>query len=180
LAFIVISGKVNAQLSPSADSWITAKTFVAGEVIHLFSASEKLENESAFVMFDKIKLAFMPEKGSVVYGLDEALYKAFMKENGTLNSLSHMMKLKFSSIVQNNIYFEGFSEGKVDMLGPLLSLRRADTNDILFRNVHEGSKGLFACRFYSDSYLHTSHLLLHCHLDHIYISMRKQAIKWVF
>lgn len=141
MAFIVVAGKVNAQLSTPPDPWITAKTFEKGEIIHLFTAAEKLANEKAFVTFDKMKLAFMPEKGSIVYGLDETLYKAFIKENASLISLGHLMKLKFYSLVQSNIYFEGIPEAKIDMLGPLLSLKRAAVNDILFRNIYEGARG---------------------------------------
>lgn len=119
-----------------------ARVFRQGEVIHLFSNQDKIDpndNGGVSLLFDNLKLTFQVEKNSQIISLAVDDYKSFIAERKHLSSLAAFMKLKMSELVANNIYFEGISSNKVNMFGPLLSLKRYVANDILFKSGHSGT-----------------------------------------
>ena len=137
ICFIVTYGIVSATTAPSGGEAVTARTFRSGEMIHLFSNHDKIvkhtDGEMTAMDFDGIKVAYTLNKEATVYGLDAAEYAVWIKERPQLTSLGRFNQLKLTNIVHENVYFMDIPPSRIDMIGPLLRLRRAKVNDVLFK-----------------------------------------------
>lgn len=106
-------------------------------MIHLFSNHDKIvkhtDGELTAMEFDGLKVVYTSNKEAIVYGLDAAEYTAWIKERPQLTSLSRFNQMKLSNILHDNVYFMDIPSSRIDMIGPLLRLRRAKINDVLFK-----------------------------------------------
>ena len=141
ICFVVTFGVVSATTAPSGGGEaITARTFRGGEMIHLFSNHDKIvknaDGEMTAMEFDGLKVAYALNKEAIVYGLDAAEYAVWIKDRPQLTSLSRFNHLKLSNIVHDSVYFMDIPHSRIDMIGPLLRLRRAKVNDVLFKVDH--------------------------------------------
>ena len=107
--------QIQTQLLSDSNQSTIAHQFKKGEVIHLFSNQDRIPilGDGCSLIFDNVRLTYMPEKGSQIISLDLSDYKEFMETRARLVSLSSFMKLKMSELVANHIYFEGVSPNKV-------------------------------------------------------------------
>lgn len=138
LCFVVNCGTVHAHQTPTGGKGVVARPFRGGDVIHLFSNHDKVakgdDEANSVMVFDGIKLSFVPERGTTaVFGLDASEYAAWAKERPTLVSLQRFLSLKLLTLLHDNVYFIDVPPARIDMLGPLLSLKTARTNDVLFK-----------------------------------------------
>jgi hypothetical protein len=178
----VISGSVTACISsiknPNISSFDVAHVFKEGEVIHLFSNQEKIKDNTSLI-FENIKLSFIQDsKNTIVYSLDIVEFKKFILERSNLTSLDVFMKLKMSELLANHIYFEGISPNKINMLGPLVSLKRSMANEVLFnRGTNEEGMYIYACMFTNNyTYIYT-YIDIYIHIcTNIYIYRREYGL----
>ena len=138
LCFVVNCGTVHAHKAPVGGKGVVARPFRGGDVIHLFSNHDKVakgdDGADSTMVFDGIRLSFVPERGTTaVFGLDAAEYTAWVKERPTLVSLQRFLSLKLLTLLTDNVYFMDVPPARIDMFGPLLSLKIARTNDVLFK-----------------------------------------------
>lgn len=137
---MVTYGVVSATIIPSGGEAVTARTFRSGEMIHLFSNHDKIvkhtDGEMTAMDFDGLKLAYTLNKEAIVYGLDAAEYVTWIKERPQLTSLNRFSQLNLSNIVHDSVYFLDIPFSRIDMIGPLLRLRRAKVNDVLFKVMY--------------------------------------------
>ena len=114
VCFVVVAGEVWASIaSAGRENWNRIRRYSAGEVIHLFSNSELANEDGGQLNFGDLKMTFTVGKGTAVAGLPLSAFKKYIEEKPRLSALATLLRLRMSTVVANNTFFEDIPPLKV-------------------------------------------------------------------